>query len=157
MAKLFYNFDRLNHFQFIQTMKLNHVFTIVILTVLFTACTKQEEQPKTSDTLLFLCSYQKVGTTDSLANPCEENIFIRHLSSEGIVKYDSALNRYTISNHVEGTIDCVIVTLLCGEYDALVGKDVEYSCDYYEYNGIYESPLAGTKIFIAKNIDYSVK
>ncbi|WP_291726700.1 hypothetical protein [Bernardetia sp.] len=142
-------------------MKVNHIFTVFLLSTIIafaTACTEQDEQPKTSDTLLYLCSYQKEGTTDSLENPCEGNTFIKHLSGEGVVKYDSALNSYAITNHVEGTIDCIIVTLLCGEnYSSLVDKEIEYSCDYYEYERLYEFPLVGTEIFVAKNIDYSVK
>lgn len=92
-----------------------------------------------------------------MSDDCEGDLFISRLSSNGTVSYDSALNNYTISKHIKGTMDCVIITLLCGEYSSLENKEINYSADYYEYTGLFDAPLGGMEIFVAKNIEYAVK
>ncbi|WP_041264043.1 hypothetical protein [Bernardetia litoralis] len=133
----------------------------VLLTVAsassFTGCNEKESENENLSELLQLCNYKKQRTDIFLTNPCEGDIFIKRLSGEGVVKYDSTLNGYTVSSHMEGTIDCIIITLFCEDYSSLLDKEISYSCDYYEYNGFYNPPLGGTEIFVGKNINYSTK
>lgn len=137
-------------------MKMKYLFFALLTAAsLFVSCKDDElEDSKKSSDLLQLCNYQKSRIDGFLTNPCEGDIFIKRLSGEGVVKYDSTLNGYTVSSHVEGTIDCIIITLFCEDYSNLLGKEISYSCDYYEYNGFYDSPLAGTEVFVGKKLNY---
>ena len=121
----------------------------------FVGCNEKESKDENPSELLQLCDLQYPRGDGFLENPCEGTIFIKRLSGEGIVKYDSAINGYTIFNGFP--IDCQIVTLFCEDYSHLLGKQIEYTCDYYEYNGFYDPPLGGTDVFVAKNINYSIK
>jgi hypothetical protein len=102
--------------------------------------------------LLQLCKYQYPYGDGFLDNPCEGTIFIKRLSGEGTVRYDSAINGYVVSKGFP--IDCYIVTLLCGDYSDISGKEINYTCDYYEYNGFFDPPIGGMEVFVGKNMDY---
>ncbi len=137
----------------------NSILLCLIFSFLSFGCKKEKTKKTDSDELAQFCSYQKQGNS-TFTNDCESDLFIKRLSSSGIISYDSTLNNYIISKHIEGTIDCVIITVFCEEYENFKGlenKQINYSADYYEYTGSFNPPLGGMGIFVAKNVEYSVK
>lgn len=133
---------------------------VLILMLFFILCTAFTcEDPQQDNGISKLCGHKNVRSEDAKARTtveaCEGEQFVdEFFGLTGKIQFNPELEAFVVITNAEGTFDCQIVGVLCGDYGDLVGQTLEYSGQFFEYHGAYAPPVGGQKIFVIKGFEY---